>query len=186
MADELVIVVDASRQHDWRLTAVDKRRREAWALLHVTIKEDTSPIVALAKGERCGCLGFALRRARSLRGPWRAYSTPQRTKRTARRRKVQEICRRSPSPPVDRVLQGMPPILRGGGTSCALGAARRGFGSVRDGVEKQGRRHRRRARHRRGVGWKRGRRRGLYDSLGRCNHSRVQRRQQLRVKALPA
>ena len=49
-ADDLVIVVDAYPQHDWLLKAVDRRLREALAKLQVTINEEKSRIVDLAKG----------------------------------------------------------------------------------------------------------------------------------------
>jgi RNA-directed DNA polymerase len=96
------------------------------------------------------------------------------------------MCRRYQSQPVDRVIQRITPILRGWVTYCAIGDASRSFGYVRDWVEKKVRRHLMRARKRRGFGWQRGRRRWLYDRLGLFPHSRVHRRQPLRLKALPA
>ena len=78
-----MILVDAYPQHDWLLMAVAKRLRENLATLHVTINEEKSRIVDLAKGESCGFLGFACRRVRSLQGKWRAYYPPQLKKRTA-------------------------------------------------------------------------------------------------------
>src|SRR6266446_3224607 len=171
-AADLVIVVDAYPQHDWLLTAVTKRLREALAALQVTINEEKRRIVDLAKGESFGFLGFDFRRVRSLQGQWRAYYPPQLKKRTALLRKLKRIFRRYPSQPVDRVIQLINPILRGWVTYCALGDARRCFGYVRDWVEKTVRRHLMRARKCRGFGWKRWRRRWLYDRLGLCKHSR--------------
>jgi len=185
-AADLVIVVDAYPQHDWLLTAVTKRLREALAALQVTINEEKRRIVDLAKGESFGFLGFDFRRVRSLQGQWRAYYPPQLKKRTALLRKLKRIFRRYPSQPVDRVIQLINPSLRGWVTYCALGDARRCFGYVRDWVEKTVRRHLMRARKCRGFGWKRWRRRWLYDRLGLCKHSRVRRPKQLRLKALPA
>lgn len=83
VADDLVIVVDASPQHDWLLAAVAKRLREALARLQVTINEDKRRIVDLAKGESFGFLGLDCRRGRSRQGQWRAYYPPQLKKRTA-------------------------------------------------------------------------------------------------------
>ena len=185
-ADDLVILVDAYPQHDWLLAAVDKRLREELALLQVTINEDKSRIVDLAKGESFGFLGFDFRRVRSLQGKWRAYYAPQLKKRTGLLRQLKETFRRYQSQPVDRVIRLINPILRGWVTYFAIGDASRSFGYVRDWVEKKVRRHLMRARKRRGFGWKRWSRRWLYDRLGLFNHYRVQRRQQLRLKALPA
>jgi RNA-directed DNA polymerase len=185
-ADDLVILVDAYPQHDWLLAAVDKRLREELALLQVTINEDKSRIVDLAKGESFGFLGFDFRRVRSRQGKWRAHYAPQLKKRPGLLRQLKETCRRYQSQPVDRVIRLINPILRGWVTYFAIGDASRSFGYVRDWVEKKVRRHLMRARKRRGFGWKRWSRRWLYDRLGLFNHYRVQRRQQLRLKALPA
>jgi RNA-directed DNA polymerase len=185
-ADDLVILVDAYPQHDWLLKAVEKRLREELAILQVAINEEKSRTVDLAQGESFGFLGFDFRRIRSRRGKWRAYYPPLLKKRTALLRKLKAIFRRHQSQPVDRVIQRINPILRGWVTYFAFGDASRCFGYVRDWVEKKVRRHLMRARKLRGFGWKRWSRRWLYDGLGLFKHYRVQRRQQLRLKALPA
>ena len=85
------------------------------------------------------------------------------------------------------------PILGGWVTYFAIGHSARCFGYVRDWVEKKVRRHPvsstgqalMRARKRQGFGWKRWSRRWLYDTLGLFGHYRVNRRKQLRLKALP-
>jgi RNA-directed DNA polymerase len=179
-------LVDAYPQHDWLLTAVTKRLREELAALQVTINEEKSRIVDLAKGESFGFLGFDFRRVRSLQGKWRAYYPPHLKKRTALLRKLKRIFQRYQSQPVDRVIQLINPILRGWVTYFALGDASRCFGYVRDWVEKKVRRHLMRARKCRGFGWKRWSRRWLYDRLGLFKHYRVHRPKQLRLKALPA
>ena len=61
-ADDIVILVDAYRKHDWLLRAVDQRLREELAKLHVEINEDKSRLVDLAKGGSFGFLGFDFRR----------------------------------------------------------------------------------------------------------------------------
>ena len=181
-ADARVIVVEAHRRHDGRLQAVEPRLREAWAVLHVTIQEEKSRRVDRARGATFSVLGVDVRRVQSRRGGWRPWSTPMRQKRTARLRKGKERCRRYASQPVDRVLDLLNPILRGGVRSFAVGDAHRGVGGIKDWVEKQVRRHRRRARNRKGVGWKRGRRRGRYDTLRLFHTDRVSRPQ---PQALP-
>jgi RNA-directed DNA polymerase len=96
---------------------------------------------------------------------------------------VKERFRRYVSQPVDRVIALINPILRGWVRYCAVGDSSRGFGFIKDGVEKKGRRHVMRARNRKGFGWKRWRRRGLYGTLRLFNNYRVSRPQ---PKALPA
>jgi RNA-directed DNA polymerase len=184
-ADDIVIVIDASPPHDWLLEAVGKRLREAWALLHVTLNDAKSRLVDLAKGESFGLLGFDVRRVRTHAGTWRAHYAPQMKQRPALLRKLKAIFRRYQSQPIDRVISLVNPILRGWVASCAIGDAGRCFGSVRDWVEKKMRRHLMRARKRTGFGWKRWRRRWLYDTLGVCGHDHGHRPTQLRLKALP-
>ena len=82
-ADDLVILVDGYRRHDWLLKAVDRRLREEFAKLDLRLNEAKSRIVDLAQGEAFGFLGFDFRRVRSLRGVWRPQYTPQQTKRRA-------------------------------------------------------------------------------------------------------
>jgi RNA-directed DNA polymerase len=182
-ADDLVILVDAYPQHDWLLKAVEKRLREALAVLHVTINEAKSRIVDLATGESFGFLGFEFRRVRSRTGKWRAYYSPLLKKRTALLRKLKAIFRGCQSQPIDRVIYLITPIVRGWVRYFAVGDASRCFGFIKDWVEKKVRRHLMRARKLRGFGWKRWSRRWLYEELGLFNDYRVQRP---RRKALPA
>jgi RNA-directed DNA polymerase len=77
------------------------------------------------------------------------------------------------------------PILRGWVRYFAVGDASRCCGFVTDWVEKKVRRQRRRARKRRGFGWKRWRRQWLYKHLGLFKDYRVQRPREM-PKALPA
>jgi len=157
-ADDRVIFVEAQRRHDGRRPAVEPRLREAWAVLAVTINEAKSRQVARARGAPCSFLGCDWRRVKSRRGVWRPWYTPRLQKRTALRRQLQERGRRYASHPVERVIALMHPMLRGGVRSCAVGDSSRGCGCLTDGVEKPVRRHVRRARNRKGLGWKRWRR----------------------------
>jgi len=172
-ADDLVILVDAYRRHDWLLRAVHKRLREELAKLQVEVNEEKSRTVDLAKGESFGFLGFDFRRVRSLRGVWRAQYTPKTKKRTALLRKLKEVFRRFQSQPVDRVVEIINPILRGWVNYFAIGHSSRCFGYIRDWVEKKIRRHSMRARKLRGFGWKRWSRRWLYETLGLFGDYRV-------------
>jgi len=172
-ADDLVILVDAYRRHDWLLTAVDRRLREELAALHVEVNEEKSRIVDLAQGGSFGFLGFDFRRVRSLRGVWRPQYTPKLKKRTALLRKLKEVFRRFHSQPAGRVIELINPVLRGWVNYFAIGHASRCFSYVRDWVEKKVRRHLMRARKRRGFRWKRWSRPWLYETLGLYNGYRV-------------
>ena len=185
-ADDIVILVDAYRQHDWLLGAVEKRLREELARLHVVLNESKSRVVDLAEGDAFGFLGFEFRRVHALSGKWRANYAPRLKKRTALLRRLKELFRRYQSQPVDRVIDLINPILRGWVTYFAVGHSSRCFGYVKDWVEKKVRRHLMRARKRQGFGWKRWSRRWLYDTLGLFGHYRVYRGKQLRLKVLPA
>ncbi len=183
-ADDLVILVDAYRRHDWLFWAVKKRLREELAGLQVEVNEEKSRTVDLAKGESFGFLGFDFRRVRSLRGVWRAQYTPQMKRRTALLRKLKKVFRRFHSQPVGRVVEIINPILRGWVNYFALGPSSRCFAFVRDWVEKKIRRHMMRARKLQGFGWKRWSRRWLYDMLGLFGNYRV-RQSWSAPKALP-
>jgi len=181
-ADDMVILVDAHHRHDWLLQAVEQRLREELMVLQVTINEEKSRTVDLARGETFSFLGFDFRRVKSRKGVWRPWYTPMRKKRTALLRKLKEIFRRYESQPVARVVELMNPILRGWVRYFAVGDSHQCFGFIKDWVEKKVRRHLMRARNRKGFGWKRWSRRWLYDTLRLFNNYRVSRPQ---PKALP-
>ena len=172
-ADDLVVLIDAYKRHDWLLTAVMKRLREEFVKLDVEINEEKSRIVDLGRGESFGFLGFDFRRTRSLRGVWRAQYTPKLKKRTALLRKLKEIFRRFQSQPLDRVVELINPVLRGWVGYFAIGHSGRCFGYVKDWVEKKVRRHLGRARQRKGFGWNRWSRQWLYETVGLFNGYRV-------------
>jgi RNA-directed DNA polymerase len=176
-ADALGRRVEAPRRHDWLRHAVEHRLRDAWAVLPGPINEAQSRRVDRARGATCSVLGGAVRRGKRRRGVWRPWDTPRRKKRTALGHTLQERVRRDASQPVERVSALLHPILRGWGRSGAVGEAHRGCGGLKDGVDKQGRRPLRRARHRQGGGGKRGRKRGRSDTLQLWHTSRVSRPQ---------
>ena len=154
-ADDLVILVDGYRRHDWLLKTVDRRVREEFAKLDLRLNEAKSRIVDLARGEAFGFLGFDFRRVRSLRGVWRPQYTPQQKKRAGLLQKLKEVFRRHQSQPIGRVIEEINPILRGWVNYFRIGHAARCFRLVKDWVEKKVRRHMMRARQRSGFGWKR-------------------------------
>ncbi len=175
-ADDLVVLVDAHPRHAWLLDAVNKRLREELALLHVEVNEEKSRLVDLAKGDPVDFLGFTIRRVRSRRGVWWPQQTPQLKKRTTLLRKLKEIFRASQSQPAHRVIAEINPVLRGWVQYFAVGNASRCFSYVRNWVEQKVRRHLMRARNRRGLGWKRWRRRWLYETLGLYRDYRIRYR----------
>jgi len=112
-ADDLVILVDGYRQHDWLLRAAHQRLREELAKLDLRVNEDKTRIVDLSQGESFGFLGVDFRRVRSQRGVWRPQYTPKLTQRTALLRKLKETFQRSDSQPIGRVIAEINPVLRG-------------------------------------------------------------------------
>lgn len=172
-ADDLVVLIDAHKRHDWLLTAVIKRLREEFATLKVEINEEKSRIVDLGRGESFGFLGFDFRRARSRRGVWRAQYAPKLKKRTALLRKLKETFRRFQSQPLDRVVGLINPVLRGWVAYFAIGHSSNCFSFIKDWVEKKARRHLGRASKRQGFGWNRWSRRWLYETVGLFNGYRV-------------
>src|SRR5499425_272266 len=62
-ADDLVILVESHKRHDWLIAAVTKRLREEVGKLRVEINEEKSRSVDLRKGESFGFLGFEFRLA---------------------------------------------------------------------------------------------------------------------------
>jgi RNA-directed DNA polymerase len=183
-ADDMVILIDAHKRHDWLMAAVEKRLREELAELQVEINEEKSRIVDLGRGESFGFLGFDFRRMRSLRGVWRAHYTPKLKKRTALLRKLKAVFRRHQSQPVDRVVKCINPVLRGWVNYFAVGHSSECFSFVKDWVEKKIRRHMLRARNRKGFGWTQWSRGWLYQTLGLFNSYRVAQRPT--PKAAPA
>ena len=174
-ADDLVILIDAYRRHDWLMAAVEKRLREELAELQVEINEEKSRNVDLGRGESFGFLGFDFRRMRSRRGVWRVNYTPKLKKRTALLRKLKDVFRRYQSQPVDRVVKLINPILRGWVNYFAVGHSSECFSFIQDWVEKKVRRHMGRAQNRKGFGWKRWSRQWLYETLRLFNGYRVRR-----------
>jgi RNA-directed DNA polymerase len=175
-ADDLAILVDGYRRHDWLLKAVDRRVREELAKLDLRLNEAKSRIVDLARGEAFGLLGFEFRRVRSRRGAWRPQYTPQQKTRRVLLEKLRAVFQRQQAQPIRRVIEEINPILRGWVTYFRIGHAARFLSFVKDWVEKKVRRHLMRARKRSGFGWKRWSRGWLYTALGLFSDYRVRYR----------
>jgi RNA-directed DNA polymerase len=164
-ADDLVILIDAYKRHDWLIGAVERRLREEFGKLQVEINDEKSRIVDLERGESFGFLGFDFRYLRSRRGAWRPHYTPKLKKRTALMRELKAVFRRYRSQPIERVMHLINPVLRGWVNYFAVGHSSECFSFIKDWVEKKVRRHLAQAQKRKGFGWERWSRRWLYDTL---------------------
>jgi RNA-directed DNA polymerase len=151
-ADDLVILIDAHKRHDWLTGTMTKRLREEFGKLQVEINDEKSRIVDLERGESFGFLGFDFRYLRSLRGVMRPHYTPKLKKRTALLRELKEVFRRYRSQPIERVINLINPMLRGWVNYFAVGHSSECFGYIRDRVGKKVRRHLARARKQPGFG----------------------------------
>jgi RNA-directed DNA polymerase len=174
-ADDMVILIDAERQSDWLVKAVNKRLREEFAKLRVEINEDKSRMVDLKEGESFTFLGFEYRRVLSLQRKWRPYYAPKLKKRTALFEKLREIFRQHVSWPVAIVIAKINPILRGWVNYFRVGHSSICFGVVKRWVEEKVRRHLMRARGRKGFGWTRWSSEWLYDRMGLFNNYQLVR-----------
>ena len=174
-ADDLVVLINADPRNAWLLGAVDKRLREELARLSVSINEEKSRTVDLAREERFSFLGFDFRRVRTRNGKWRPHLTPRLKKRTALLRAIKDVFRRHRSQPVTRVVRIINPMLRGWVNYFAVGHSTCCFRFIRDWVEKKVRRHMMKARKRQGYGWDRWNTAWLYAKLGLYNGYRVKR-----------
>jgi RNA-directed DNA polymerase len=174
-ADDLVVLIDAYKRHDWLIGAVTKRLREEFTKLQVEINDEKSRIVDLERGESFGFLGFDFRYLRSLRGVMRPHYTPKLKKRTALLRELKEVFRRYRSQPIERVISLINPMLRGWVNYFAVGHSSECFSYIKDWVEKKVRRHMAHARKRKGFGWEQWSRPWLYNTLKLFNSYRVRR-----------
>ena len=173
-ADDLVILVDGDRRHEWLLRVIDRRLREEFGKLGLVLNEDKSQVVDLTKGDSFGFLGFDFRRVRSLRGRWRPQYTPKQKKRRQLLGELKEEFRRWGSQPVEKVIDAINPILRGWVNYFRVGNSARCFDYVKNWVERKVRRHLMGARKRQGFGWKRWSTAWLYNTLGLFRDYRVQ------------
>src|ERR1700752_1727350 len=182
-ADDLVVLINAYKRHDWLVGAVDKRLRKKFGKLQVEINDEKRRMVDLARGESFGFLGFDFRYLRSRRGAWRPHYTPKLKKRTALVRELKAVFRRHRSQPIERVINLINPVLRGWVNYFAVGHSNECFSFIKDWVEKKVRRQLAHAQKRKGFGWERWSRPWLYDTLGLFNGYRVRRD---RPKVAPA
>jgi RNA-directed DNA polymerase len=154
-ADDLVVLVSWHPSQDRLVGAVEKRLREEFAKIQVTVNEEKTRTVDLMKGETFDFLGFRWWRVMGKSGKWRPLYKPLPEKRTELTRKISEIFHRLRSRPVSMVVQAINPVLRGWVNYFRVGNSARCFAYIRDWVQRKVRRHMMRARKRTGFGWKR-------------------------------
>ena len=183
-ADDLVILVDFHRRHDWLVEKVNQRIREELAKLQVQVNEEKSREVNLMRGESFGFLGFDIRLTRTRTGRWRPYLTPKHKARTALLRKLKDVFRGNVSQPAGPVVQRINPILRGWVNYFRIGDSSRCFCYIRWCVEKKMRRHLAKACKRQGFGWKRWSTPWLHEGLGLYKEYRLSH-YPARLKTLP-
>ena len=154
-ADDLVVLVDGFRKWERLLKAAFKRLEEEFGKLGVQMNQDKTRIVNLTKDQSFSFLGFDYRRIKTRRSVWGVRMTPRMKARRALLQKLKDRFRRYRSPPVDRVVYLINPILRGWVNYFRVGHFSRCFGYVKDWVMKKVRRHLMYAKKRRGFGWNR-------------------------------
>ena len=174
-ADDMVISIDAERQSDWLVEAVNRRLREEFAKLHVAINENKSRMVDLKKGESFSFLGFQFRRILSFQRKWRPHYAPKLKKRTALFATLREIFRQHVSWPVELVIAKVNPVLPGWVNCFRVGHSSSCFTLVKEWVERKVKPHLMRARGRRGFGWKRWSSTWFYERLGLFNDYKLRR-----------
>ena len=169
-ADDLVVLVDAFREHNWLYQGVIRRLMEEFAKIGVQVNTQKSRLEDLATGGKFSFLGFEIQRVcdRRRRGWW-PLLTPKIKKRTELLSKLKDIFRRHQSQPLSDVITLINPILRGWLNYFRIGNSSRCFKYIQCWVEKKVRRHLMRARNRKGFGWKRWSSDELYKYYGLYN-----------------
>jgi len=172
-ADDLVILISWHRSQDRLVGMVEKRLREEFAKIQVTVNEEKTRTVDLMKGESFSFLGFSWRRVLGKNGTWRPHYTPLPKKRKELTSKISEIVHQLRSRPVSMVVNAINPVLRGWVIYFRVGHSARCFSYLRDWVNRTIRRQMMRARQRTGFGWKRWSNEWIYGVLGLFNDYKV-------------
>jgi len=183
-ADDLVILISWHRSQDRLVGMVEKRLREEFAKIQVTVNEEKTRTVDLMKGETFNFLGFCWRRVLGRSGKWRPLYKPLSKKRTELTRKISEIFHRLRSRPVSLVVKTINPVLRGWVAYFRMGNSARCFTYLREWVQRKVRRHMMRARKRKGLGWKRWSTEWIFRTLGLFDDFTL-KRPQATTKARP-
>ena len=155
-ADDLIVLVDEFRKHEWLKAAVDKRLRQELLKLGLTVNEEKSCIIDLRKPkEKIQYLGFEFRRVTAKSGKVWVLETPKPEARINLQRKLKVIFKTKKSRSVNEVVQTINPIIRGWANYFRIGNSAQCFGKFEYWVQKKVRRHIYKQKQRRGFGWKR-------------------------------
>lgn len=166
-ADDLIVLVDEFRKHEWLKAAVEKRLREELSKLALTINEDKSSVIDLRKpGKTIQFLGFEFRRTVTRSGRMGVLKTPKTKARINLQRKLKKIFKAKRGKSTQEVVDIINPILRGWVNYFRIGNSSRCFQKLEDWVQKKVRRHLYKQKQRRGFGWKRWNREQLYKKTG--------------------
>lgn len=169
-ADDLVVLVDGFRKHNWLYKGVIRRLMEEFAKIGVQVNTQKSRLEDLTTGGKFSFLGFEIQRVRDRgRQRWWPFMTPKIKKRTELLSKLKDIFRRYQSQPLSKVITLINPILRGWLNYFRIGNSSSCFNYIQCWVEKKVRRHLMRARNRKGFGWKRWSSDELYKYYGLYN-----------------
>ena len=112
-------------------------------------------MVNLKKKESFTFLGLEYRRILSSNGVWRPNYAPKLKKQTALFGKRKKIFRSNVGQSVGKVIEAINPILRAWVNYFRIGHSSRCLSMIKAWVEQKIRRHMQRARHHKGLGWKR-------------------------------
>jgi len=166
-ADDLIVLVDEFRKHEWLKTAVEKRLREELSKLALTINEDKSSIIDLRKlGQSIQFLGFEFRRIVTMGGKIGVLKTPKAKARINLQRKLKKIFKAKRGKSTEEVVGAINPIISGWVNYFRIGNSARCFQKLEDWVQKKVRRHLYKQKQKRGFGWKRWTREQLYRKTG--------------------
>ena len=167
-ADDLIVLVDEFRKHEWLKVAVEKRLRQELQKLGLTINEDKSSVINLRKaGETVQFLGFEYRKIVTRKnGKEGVLTTPKPKAKINLQRKLKKIFRAKRGASVHELVDAINPVLRGWVNYFRIGNSSQCFKKLEDWVQKGVRRHLYKKKQRRGYGWKRWTREQLYSKTG--------------------
>ena len=166
-ADDLIVLVDEFRKHEWLKAAVDKRLRQELLKLGLTVNEEKSCSIDLTQPkETIQFLGFNFRRLIAKSGKLWVMKTPKPHARINLQRKLKKIFKAKRGRSFEELVTAINPIIRGWVNYFRIGNSSRCFGKLEDWVQKKVRRHLYKQKQRRGFGWKRWSREQLYQKTG--------------------
>lgn len=175
-ADDLVILVNWRRRHDWLWQGINRRLREEFQKLDVKVNEEKTKEVDLLKGECFTFLGFEMRMVKTLQGKYRPNMQPSMKARTKVVDRLKAVFKEWRSQPVTKVRDKINPIIRGWVAYFRIGQSSRAFSYLKNWIDRKIRRHLMRAKGKGGFGWKRWSTTGLFAMYNIYNDFKLARR----------